>query len=131
MKKTIKKILKEEFNNKVSRKDYLDKVLGYLVEDTIFDFINGEIFFPIIHPTYKYIGLRFSVWHPQKPTTLLTIYGNKSELSDFHPLFSKYCKDNYGLMEEEIDYLLEKYTEILEKIVEDKNHEYNDDSKNF
>jgi hypothetical protein len=125
MKNVIKKILKEEFNDRISREDYLNKILDYLVEDTIIDFDENEIFFPIIHPTQKYIELRFSVWHPQRPTTLRSI-DNLPELSEFPPLFSKYCKDNYGLTDEEIDYLLEKYTEIIE----DKMDEYNDDPKN-
>ena len=122
----VKRVIKEEFNNKISREDYLEKVLGYLVDDTIFDYNEEDdtFLFPIIHPTNRYVVLRFSNWHPQRPTTLLALHHDGS---DFHPIFSKYCKVNYGLTDEEIDYLLEKYTQIMD----DKRDKYDDDWMNM
>jgi hypothetical protein len=99
MKNIIKKILKEEVNNRISREDYLNKILGYLLEDTTIDFIENEIYFPPFPQP--------SLFPPSSPIEMIP------PVSYLIGPFSKYCKDNYGLVDEEIVYLLEKYTEII------------------
>jgi len=96
MKRIIRKILKEEVDNRISREDYLNKILDILVDDTFIDFDENQIRFPFSH--------LFSL--PYSPF-----------LSPFLPFhsssFSEYCKDNYGLTENEIDYVWKKYSIII------------------
>jgi hypothetical protein len=105
MKNVIKKILKEEVDNRISREDYLNKILGYLVDDTIIDFDENdenEIIYPF-HPLSFYF---FGIPHPPLP----------SSFPPYRPL-SKYCKDTYGLTENEIDYVWKEYRIMInEKI---------------
>jgi hypothetical protein len=104
------KILKEEVDNRISKEDYLNKILDYLVEDTIIDFEEGEIYFP------PFPFLPSSPYPPSSPIDMIP------PGRYLVPSFSKYCKDNYGLIDEEIYYLLEKYTEIIsDKINDDFN----------
>ena len=101
MKRIISKILKEEFNNRISREDYVDKILNYLIEDTTIDFDENEIYFPSF------------------PLVTQSPFPRSTPISMIPPLsylirpFSEYCKYNYDLTDEEIDYLLEKYLEII------------------
>jgi len=89
MKRIIRKILTEEVDNRISREDYLNKILEYLVDDTIIDFDENQIRFPFYSfPSHPLLFLPFSV-------------------------FSEYCKDNYGLTDEEIDYVWEEYRIII------------------
>ena len=89
MKNVIKKILTEEVDNRISREDYLNKILDYLVEDTIIDFDENQIQFPF----YSY------------PYPIL--------YSSLFSSFSEYCKDNYGLTDEEIYYVWKEYSIII------------------
>ena len=86
-----------ESTSKISREDYVDKILNYLVEDTIIDFKEDEIRFPF-SPTLQY-------FHPLS-----------SPFSLFNHLilfFSKYCKYNYDLTENEMDYVWNEYKNII------------------
>ena len=77
---------------------YIDKVLEHLVSRTKIDYDKGEIIFPF--------------------TTRSTPFS----LSFFSPPFSfhlsnsfiKYCGDQFGLTEEEIDYVYHRYVKIIE-----------------
>jgi hypothetical protein len=95
MKNVIKKILKEEVDNR--RDVYLNNIVGYIVDDTIIDFGVNQIRFPfslLRTPFLRFLNLHYS------------------KLNHF-PLFSEYCKDNYGLTEDEIDYVWEEYKNII------------------
>jgi len=104
MKKIIRKILTEEVDTR--RDAYLNKILGFLVEDTIIDLKKQKI-------RYPFSGSRYvSTFHsfPLQPFshTHLDLF-----LISFLPLFSDYCKDNYSLTDEEIDYVWKEYKNII------------------
>ena len=74
-----------------NEKVYLDKVVEFLVRDTIIDYEGKEIKFP------------FSL---------------SSSFSSFYVLpsfsyFKKYCKDTYGLIDREIEYVWGEYKKII------------------
>ena len=99
MKRIIRKILKEEFNNRISREGYLDKVVEYLVDDTIIDYEEREIKYPHLPPS------SFPSFFYTFPPSL------------FHPhhflSFSEYCQVTYGLTENEMDYVWDRYKNII------------------
>jgi len=72
---------------------YLDKVVEFLVRDTKIDFKGKEIFLPFPSPSYS--------------SLLLSLF------SSFTSLFSKYCKEVYGLTDQEIEYVWKEYKEII------------------
>jgi len=77
----------------MENKRYLDKVLDYIVSRTKIDKIRGEIIFPftnLSHPTFH--SLNSSIFSP----------------------FVKYCNRQFGLTEEEIEYVYRRYVEIIE-----------------
>ena len=70
---------------------FLDKVIGQIVSETRIDYGMGEIQFP------------FSLFPRSSPFT-----------SAYSPsLFTKHCKDIYGLNEQEIEYVWKEYNEII------------------
>jgi len=76
--------------NKQSK--YLDKVIEFLVRDTIIDYEEEKIYFPFC-PPYLYIS----------PFPFI----------DSPPYFVEYCKDTYGLTDPETDYVWEQYKNIM------------------
>jgi hypothetical protein len=79
------------------KSDYLNNIVGYIVDDTIIDFDVNQMRFPFYSQLYPLLVPRLS------PTTS----------------FSEYCRDNYGLTDEEIDYVWKEYRIIInEKISE-------------
>jgi hypothetical protein len=103
MKNVIKKILKEEVDNRISREDYLNKILDILVDDTIIDFDENQMIYPFL-PLHRFF-----------PSLLLPL-----SLSLPHFPFSKYCKDSYGLTENEIDYVWEEYRNIINEKIKNR-----------
>ena len=75
---------------------FLDKVTKILVEDTIIDYDRKEIYFPFFPPSYSFTS--------PPPSSL--------PLSSL-PSLSSYCKYNYGLTEEETDYVWKIYKDII------------------
>jgi hypothetical protein len=73
-------------------KKYLDKVIEFIVEDTIIDYDLDRIIFPLSPPTYT-------------PSHLF--------LTLPYPYFEKYCKDTYGLTNPEIKYVWIRYKNIM------------------
>ena len=69
-----------------TREDYLNKIIGYLVDDTIIDFKENEIRYPYHLST-----------------------------------FSGYCKDTYGLTEDELDYVWKEYKNIITDRIKNSN----------
>ena len=77
------------------QKIFLDKVTKILVEDTIIDYDKGRVQYPFFrHDLYSSI---FTLFHP--------IYA--------FVFFSKYCKERYGLTDEEIKYVWDQYKDIM------------------
>ena len=79
-------------------KKYLDKVIEHLVRRTKIDYDKGEIIFPF--------------------TTSTTPFGHSFSKS-FHPFylifpFAKYCDRQFGLTEDEIEYVYHRYVKIIE-----------------
>jgi hypothetical protein len=84
---------------KSNQKKYLDKVVGLIVRDTRIDYDQDRIYFPFLPFPYKSLSsppLTFSFPLP-------SIY------------FSDYCKDNYGLTEDEIKYVWDQYKTIIKE----------------
>jgi len=77
--------------NKIKR--YLDRVLMELVNGTILDYENKKIHYPFETSFSSFLHFSF-------PLSLL-------------PSFSKYCKNTFGLTEEEIKYVWEIYKGII------------------
>ena len=78
--------------NKLKR--YLDKVIEHLLRDTKIDYEKKEI-------SYFFSCRLHSVLHG-----LPSLYS--------FPDFSNYCKNTFGLTEEEIIYVWKEYREIIE-----------------
>ena len=81
-------------------KNYLDKVIEFIVRDTKIDFKGKKIFLPF--------RLR------QLPISLLFPLSSFLLLLDLCFLsFSSYCKVTYGLTDQEIEYVWKEYKEII------------------
>ena len=73
---------------------YLDKVVEFLVRDTKIDFKGKKIFLP------------FSSFFPHSSTLISFPFL-------FPPSFSKYCKEVYGLTDQEMEYVWKEYKSII------------------
>ena len=71
---------------------YIEHIINDLVRDTKIDYDREVVHFPFTYSPYPPIILN--------TTSLFT--------------FSKYCKNTYGLTEEEIDYVWDLYKGIIE-----------------
>ena len=102
MKRIIRKILKEEFlNSRMSREEYLNKILNIMVDDTHINYTQ-KFWYPHF---YKSIGSFIPTFNfPYVPESLIK-------------QFSEYSKENYGLTDDEIEYVFNEYrNNILSKI---------------
>jgi hypothetical protein len=90
----------------MDNKKYLDKVIGSLVRSTKIDYDRKEIHF--IHST---------ITHYQP----LFYFLGFSSYRHFISTFSKYCRNQFGLTEEEIDYVWNEYQDIIKEKI--KNNE--------
>ena len=89
------------------QKNYLDKVVEFLVRDTKIDHDKVGSQFPFFIPSPSLSLRRLFPPLPSRPFPP----GSSSIL------FSKYCKNVYGLTEDEIKYVWDQYrTIILDKI---------------
>ena len=87
---------KEDINESVdSKKIYLDKIVQYIIDDTIIDYDEGEVKYPYY-------------------SNILLINNGRLPFSvhSFRP-FSIYCNDMYGLGIEEIQYVWKEYKNKL------------------
>ena len=106
MKKLIRKILKEEIDK---QQQYLEKVVNHMVKGSTIDHEEEEVQFP----STKFTPLTYL--EKRKP------YGY-IEFSTFPIIggsgaFNKYCKETYGLNEEETEYVWKKWLEIMKDMV--------------
>lgn len=74
---------------------YLDKVVEFIVRDTKIDHDKEEIQYP---------------FYPFNRTFLFSLFFPFSSI--FSP-FSKYCKNVYGLTEDEVKYVWNQYKDII------------------
>ena len=82
-------------------KKYLDKVLGYMVKVTKMDYENKEVNTPFYSPSLLPLPLSFSFFFSQ-PFSITTSFS-----------FSSYCKNTFGLTDDEIKYVWNQYRKIL------------------
>jgi hypothetical protein len=82
-------------------KKYIDKVIGSLVRGTKLDYENNRITFPF----YTSSILSISSSSQQ--------YLNLSHPYSLSPSFSTYCKNTFGLTDEEIEYVWNEFKEII------------------
>ena len=86
-----------------NQKIYLDKVVEFLVRDTIINYDKDEIQFPFL-----FSSSIFPIFFPFLIPPSLS----------FHPSFPKYCKDTYGLTEKEVEYVWNQYKDIITDKIE-------------
>ena len=84
-------------------KKFLDKVVDQIVRETEIDYVNGSIYFPFLLDT-SYFG--------QMGTTNLIPFLNLRKTKYYIP-FINHCRDIYGLNDEEILYVSDKYKKII------------------
>ena len=87
---------------------FLDKVLDQIVRETRIDYDKGEIQFPFL--------LLFSVSLSSFVSLLRSSFFRP--LSGYFLYFSESCKNIYGLNEEEIEYVWDKYRNIIKDKIE-------------
>ena len=89
---------------KSNQKKYLDRVVDLIVSETMIDYDMGEIqfpFFPILSHTSSFIVSSFSPFFLAYPSSRPPL------------LFTKHCRDIYGLGEEETEYVWGRYGDII------------------
>jgi len=87
----------------MDNKKYLDKVIGSLVRGTRINYEKKRIYFSF----FSYNSLFTYILHNKSVPSIH--YSYSSLLSKF----SKYCKNTFGLTEDEIDYVWKEYVEIM------------------
>jgi len=87
----------------MDNKKYIDKVINHLVRGTKIDYKNNFIYFPFSSPSSRIQSLTFfSLSRRRKPLFS----------------FSKYCRNQFGLTEEEVEYVWKEYREIIKNKIE-------------
>ena len=86
-------------------KKYIDKVLERIVSRTKVDYDKGEIIFPFTNLSTPYSLSSFLHFYRTLPFSLP---------------FVKYCNGQFGLTEEEIEYVYHRYVEIIEDKIENE-----------
>ncbi len=95
----IDKIFQSTPLNESTGNKFLDRVVEFIVVDTIIDYEQNIIRFPFLTLRYAF------------PTRLSLRRGYS---------FEKYCKDIYGLTEEEVKYVWKQYKSIIEDKIKNK-----------
>ena len=84
----------------MENKKYLDKVIDHMVRSTKIDYEKERIS-PSFHPRQSPIPLSSLLLHPF------------SFFSFLSSSFYSYCKNTFGLTEEEIEYVWKEYKDII------------------
>jgi len=87
-------------------KKYLDKVLGYMVKVTKMDYENKEVNTPFYSPSLLPLPLSFSFFFSQP-------FYDTTSFS-----FSSYCKNTFGLTDDEMEYVWKEYRNIINDKIE-------------
>ena len=94
----------------MENKKYLDKVVVSIVRGTRIDYDNDKIHYPFLSslPCELYP-------HSSTFSFFFSSYFSASSflLSTFFTSFTKYCKNTFGLTEEEMEYVWNQYRKIL------------------
>lgn len=106
MKDIIRHILKED-----KKERFLQFVINDLIADTIIDYDKDSIYFYVDH-----MPLPLSIFY-----TELTKQYSKF-LDRPLPSFSDYCKERYGLTEDEIKYVWDQYKSIIKDKITNKDN---------
>jgi hypothetical protein len=80
-------------------KKYLDKVVRSLVRSTNIDYDKGEIIFPFTTSATPFGLSAFIYFYRSLPFSLP---------------FVKYCDSQFGLTEDEVEYVYRRYVKIIE-----------------
>ena len=83
---------------KDNQKKYLDRVVDLMVRDTVIGYDDERVRTPFLSSS-----LSFRLF-PSYNTLLLP---------SSYPLFSKYCRNTYGLGDQETEYVWEEYVQII------------------
>tara|TARA_R110000803_G_scaffold57005_1_gene114783 strand:+ start:1859 stop:2146 length:288 start_codon:yes stop_codon:yes gene_type:complete len=83
---------------------FLNKVLDQIVRETIMDYDQEDIQFP-----FGFSSFNNSMLFTISFDTTLKLFSMQTN----SPSFSRHCKDVYGLNEEEIQYVWDKYVITL------------------
>jgi len=84
----------------MENKKYIDKVLEHIVNRTKVDYDKGEIIFPFTTSTNPFGLYSFLSFYRSLPFSLP---------------FVKYCNSQFGLTEEEIEYVYHRYVKIIKE----------------
>jgi hypothetical protein len=84
----------------MENKRYIDKVLEHIVNRTKIDYDKGEIIFPFFSNSPR-LSIFFS---------LLSF-----DSLPFSLPFVKYCNNQFGLTEEEVEYVYHRYVKIIKE----------------
>lgn len=92
---------------KDKEKIYLDKVVGSIVRGTRIDYDNDKIHYPF--PS------SFSNFASSSIAFFFSSYFSASSfpLSTFFTSFTEYCKNTFGLTDDEINYVWNQYRKII------------------
>lgn len=92
----------------MENKRYLDKVVEHLVRGTNMDYDNDKIHYPF--PTLSSSFYSFLLHIQTTPSSSFRLFGS------FHLIFrsfTEYCKNTFGLTDDEIKYVWNQYGKIL------------------
>ena len=91
----------------MENKKYIDKVIEHLVRGTMIDYDYDKIHYPF--PTS--LPFHYSTIPPNFPHHISSI---SSPLPHFLSSFTEYCKNTFGLTDDEIDYVWDGFKTIIE-----------------
>ena len=91
---------------KDNQKKYLDRVVDLMVRDTVIGYDDERVRTPFLSSSlsFRLFPSSLSSISPSPPYLLLP---------SSYPLFSKYCRNTYGLNDDEIEYVWEEYVQII------------------
>jgi hypothetical protein len=132
--------INESVGNKMTKNEYLDKVVNFIIQDTKFDsqydnYLEWDQ--PYWHPPFEEypFGYGSEVWvdslfdssrfkisplsHDDTPPHLTAF--TPTAITEFIGNFYTYCKETYGLTEQETDYAWSRYADFMKKKLNGKN----------
>lgn len=83
----------------MNNKDYIDKVIDYMVRRTNIDYENELVDLPFPFHTTHY--------------NLLYLLSNQLTESSFYHSFNNYCVNTFGLTSDEVRYVWDEYKNII------------------
>jgi len=86
----------------MDNKKYLDKVIGSLVRGTKLDYNKNSLHYPFSPSSFH-----FSTF----PLNSLLLFNSSSY--SFFSFFLDYCRGQFGLIDDEIEYVWNEYREII------------------